>query len=335
MDFRRTLPEIRWQSRQSPGFGSPEFSRLKTVNEPELIRKLRRRVALPRTAGLVLGIGDDCAIVRPRGASEDWLYTTDMLIEGTHFLRETHGAADVGWKALARGLSDIAAMGGEARFCLLSLAVADWVDARWLDGFYGGLLALAGRAERAGVALIGGDLARTERVMCDIVVAGTVPRGKALRRDGARPGDVIYVSGALGGSALGLAVGRGKAWVRHRRPQPRLALGRFLRARLGATAAMDLSDGLSLDLHRLCAASRLRAEISPPPVYRGATLEQALHGGEDYELLFTAPPRVRVPAEFEGLALTRIGIMRRGAAGAVEMDGESLPPIGYDHLRHL
>ena len=339
MDFRRTLPEIRWQSRLSPASGrlSPGsgFSRLGTVNEPELIEKLRRRVALPRTAGLVLGIGDDCAIVRPRGASEDWLYTTDMLIEGTHFLRETHSAADVGWKALARGLSDIAAMGGHARFCLLSLAVADWVDARWLDGFYAGLLALAGLAERAGVALIGGDLARTERVMCDIVVAGTVPRGEALRRDGARPGDAIYVSGPLGGSALGLAVGRGKAWIRHKRPQPRLALGRFLRARLGATAAMDLSDGLSLDLHRLCAASHLRAEISPPPVYRGATLEQALHGGEDYELLFTAPARVRVPAAFEGLALTRIGTMRSGTAGAVEMDGEPLPPLGYDHLRHL
>jgi thiamine-monophosphate kinase len=254
-----------------------------------------------------------------------------MLIEGTHFLREKHGAADVGWKALARGLSDIAAMGGQARFCLLSLAVASWVDSRWLNGFYGGLLALAGRS---GVALIGGDLARAERVMCDIVVVGTVPRGKALRRDGARPGDAIYVSGALGGSALGLATGRGKAWVRHKRPQPRLALGRFLRARLGATAAMDLSDGLSLDLHRLCAASGLRAEISPPPVYRGASLEQALHGGEDYELLFTVPARVRVPAAFEGLALTRIGTMRRGAAGAVEMEGEPLPPLGYDHLRH-
>ena len=198
-------------------------------SEPELIAKLRGRVALPRTAGVVLGIGDDCAIVRPRGAREDWLYTTDMLIEGTHFRRETHGARDVGWKALARGLSDIAAMGGEARFCLLSLALAGWVDARWLDGFYDGLLALAARA---GAALIGGDLARTDRVMCDIVVAGTVPRGKALRRDGARAGDAIYVSGALGGSALGLASGRGKAWLRHKRPEPRLALGRFLRTRL-------------------------------------------------------------------------------------------------------
>ncbi len=302
------------------------------MDEPELIEKLRGRVGQPRTAGVVLGIGDDCAIARPRGAREDWLYTTDMLLEGTHFLRETHTPAEVGWKALARGLSDIAAMGGEARFCLLSLAVASWVDARWLDGFYGGLLALG---ERHGAALIGGDLARTERVMCDIVVAGTVPRGKALRRDGARPGDAIYVSGELGGSALGLATGRGKAWTRHKRPQPRMALGRFLRARVGATAAMDLSDGLSLDLHRLCMASGLRAEIAPPPLYRGATLAQGLHGGEDYELLFTAPERTRVPGSFEGLPLTRIGTMRKGAAGAVEMDGAPLPPLGYDHLRHL
>ena len=301
------------------------------MNEPELIERLRGWVALSRAAGVVLGIGDDCAIVRPRGARQDWLYTTDMLIEGTHFLRATHRAADVGWKALARGLSDIAAMGGEPRFCLLSLAVAPWVDEPWVDEFYDGLLTLAGQA---GAALIGGDLARTERVMCDIVVAGTVPRGKALRRDGARPGDASYVSGALGGSALGLAAGRGRAWTRHKRPQPRLALGRFLRARLGATAAMDLSDGLSLDLHRLCAASGLRAEIVAPPRYRGATLEQALHGGEDYELLFTAPPSVRVPDAFEGLALTRIGTMRKGSAGSVELDGQPLPPLGYDHLRH-
>jgi thiamine-monophosphate kinase len=302
------------------------------VDEPELIDSLRRRVILPGTANVVLGIGDDCAIVRPRGAHEDWIYTTDMLIEGTHFRRNTHRAADVGWKALARGLSDIAAMGGEPRFCLLSLAVASWVDGPWIRRFYDGLLALAARA---GAALIGGDLAHTERVMCDIVVAGTVPRGKALRRDGARASDAIYVSGALGGSALGLASGRGKAWARHKRPEPRLALGRFLRTRLGVTAAMDLSDGLSLDLHRLAAASGLCAEISPPPVYRGAALAQALHGGEDYELLFTAPPRVRVPPEFEGLPLTRIGTMRKGAAGAVMLDGAPLPPLGYDHLRHL
>src|ERR1039458_7496423 len=109
----RSLPGCRTKLASAPPFGRA----VGTVNEPKLIEKLRERVSLPRTAGVVLGIGDDCAIVRPRGTREDWLYTTDMLIEGIHFLRETHGAADVGWKALARGLSDIAAMGGEARFC--------------------------------------------------------------------------------------------------------------------------------------------------------------------------------------------------------------------------
>src|SRR5450432_554512 len=212
--------------------------------ETRLIESIGRRVRLPLTGGLILGIGDDCAIFRPRGSAEDLLFTTDMLIEGVHFLRETHTAADIGWKSLARGLSDIAAMGGEPRFCLLSLALAPWSDARWLDSFYRGLLALA---QSAGATLMGGDLARSSLVMADIVVAGTVPRGKALRRDGARAGDAVYVSGALGGSALGLATGSGRAWARHKRPEPRLALGRFLREKV-ATAAMDLSDGLSLDL---------------------------------------------------------------------------------------
>ncbi|MEO8597516.1 MAG: thiamine-phosphate kinase [Candidatus Solibacter sp.] len=302
------------------------------MNEPEWIDRLRARTGIPKAAGVILGIGDDCAIVRPRGSADDWLYTTDMLIEGVHFRRETHTPADIGWKALARGLSDIAAMGGEARFCLLSLALSREVDDRWIDRFYDGLLKLAGRC---GAALIGGDLARTDRVMCDIVVAGVVPRGKALRRDGARAGDAIYVSGTLGGSALGLATRRGSAWARHKRPEPRLALGRFLRTTLRATAAMDLSDGLSLDLHRLCAASGLSAEISDPPVFRRATLAHALHGGEDYELLFTVPGRTVVPATFEGLSLTRIGVMRRGSAGSIWKNGEPLPPLGYDHLRPL
>ena len=300
------------------------------ASELEIVERIRRRVALPRAAGLVLGIGDDCAIFRPRGAPEDLLFTTDMLIEDVHFRRETHAAGDVGWKALARGLSDIAAMGGEPRFCLLSLAVAPWADANWLDGFYGGLLRLA---RRTLTPLMGGDLARAAKTMCDIVVCGAVPRGTALRRDGARAGDAIYVSGALGASALGLSKGGGRAWRRHLRPQPRLALGRFLRARLRATAAMDLSDGLSLDLHRLSLASGLSAEIGPPPRFPGATWEHALHGGEDYELLFTAPARVRVPREFEGLPLTRIGAMRPGHPGVVRLDGAPLEPLGYDHFR--
>jgi thiamine-monophosphate kinase len=301
-------------------------------SELDLIERIRKRVALPRGSGPILGIGDDCAIFRQRGAAEDLLFTTDMLIEDVHFRRETHRAPDVGWKALARGLSDIAAMGGEPRFCLLSLALAPWAGPRWVDGFYVGLLRLAGR-ERT--PLLGGDLARSEKTMCNIVVCGAVPRGEALRRDGARAGNAIYLSGLLGGSALGLATGRGLAWKGHVHPEPRLALGRFLRSELRATAAMDLSDGLSLDLHRLCLASGLSAEIETPPVSPGATLEQALHGGEDYELLFTLPARTVVPREFDGLPLTRIGTMRRGRPGAVAWNGVPLAPLGFDHFRDL
>ncbi len=301
-------------------------------SERELLERVRRRIWVPPGAGLVLGMGDDCAVFRPRGAAADLLFTTDMLIEDTHFTRHTHTAAEVGWKALARGLSDIAAMGGEPRFCLLSLAVAPWTDARWVDGFFGGFLRLA-RRERTPLA--GGDLAHGARLLCDVVVAGEVPRGQALRRDGARAGDAIYVSGRLGGSALGLAERRGRAWRKHTHPEPRLALGRFLRTRLHATAAMDLSDGLSLDLQRMCLASGLAAEIAAPPRYPGATLAQALDGGEDYELLFTLPPRVRAPRSFEGVSLTRIGTMRQGRPGRVEMDGAPLVPRGYDHFRRL
>jgi thiamine-monophosphate kinase len=279
---------------------------------------------------LVLGIGDDCAIFRPRGAHEDLLFTTDLLLHGVHFRTDTHRAEDVGHKALARGLSDIAAMGGEPRFCLVSLSVPSSTPPRWIDGFYRGLLRLAGGYA---APLAGGDLARSPMLGCDIVVCGAVPRGRALRRDGARAGDGIYVSGRLGGSALGLASGAGVAWKRHLRPEPRIALGRFLREELRATAAMDLSDGLSLDLRRMCLASGLAAEIDEPPRFRGATLPQALHGGEDYELLFTLGPRARPPAAFERVAITRIGTMRKGRAGEVRLHGSRLDPLGYDHFR--
>lgn len=297
--------------------------------EEELVAKIRGLAALQGAPEVIAGIGDDCAIFRPRGGTEDLLFTTDMLLEDVHFRRDTHRPEDIGWKALARGLSDIAAMGGWPRFCLLSLAVPAWADHRWVERFWRGLLRLAHREE---TALIGGDLARSQKAMCDIVVCGAVPRGKALRRDRARPGDGVYVSGALGGSALGLSRGRGTAWTRHVHPEPRLALGRFLRERLGATAAMDLSDGLSLDLRRLCRASNLAAEISAPPLYRGASREQSLHGGEDYELLFTLPARTKVPPAFDRLPLTRIGTVVRGEVGTVKLDGEPLAALAWDHF---
>ena len=300
----------------------------KENNELQLVRNIRRWAGAPRGSELVAGIGDDCAIFRPKGAREDLLFTTDLVIEGVHFLRETHAPADIGWKCLARGLSDIAAMGGEPRFCLVSLAVPKWAGDKWVEQFYRGLLRLARRED---TLLAGGDLARAPEAGCDIVVCGAAPRGRALRRDGARPGNAIYVSGALGASALGLTNQTGRAWKRHLRPEPRLALGRFLRERLKATAAMDLSDGLSIDLLRLCEASQARAEITVPPIFPGASLEQALHGGEDYELLFTVPRRTVVPARFEGLALTRIGVIVDGKPG-VTLDGRPLAPHGWDHF---
>jgi thiamine-monophosphate kinase len=276
---------------------------------------------------MALGIGDDCAVFRPRGKREELVFTTDMLIEGVHFRRDTHTPAQVGYKALARGLSDIAAMGAEPRFCLLSAAFPEWADDRWKDRFFDGLLALA---RETGTELAGGDLSHAPVLACDIVVCGSAPAGSALRRSGARAGDAIYVSGMLGGSALGLAAKKGAGWKRHLRPEPRLALGRYLRGR--ASAAMDLSDGLSLDLHRLCIASNVSAEIAAPPIFRGASLEQALHGGEDYELLFTARPNARIAASLGGVPLTRIGTIRRGHAGRIRLDGQPLDINGYDHF---
>lgn len=299
------------------------------LSEEAILKRIRHKAVVRRGSGLLVGIGDDCAVFRPSRAQEDLLFTTDLVVEGVHFGRESHSARAVGYKALARGLSDIAAMGGEPRFSLVSLALPDWADGAWVDGFYSGFLRLA---RRMGTALAGGDLARAPRLACDVVVCGAVPQGGALLRDGARPGDGIYVSGWLGGSALGLDTRKGKAWRRHLRPEPRLPLGRFLRERLHASAAMDLSDGLSLDLYRLCLASAVSAEIEPPPIYPGANLQQALDGGEDYELLFTVSPGVRVPARFGSLPLTQIGVIRRGRPGVVFLSGRRLAPLGYDHF---
>jgi thiamine-monophosphate kinase len=283
------------------------------MNEIDFISRIPAR----KGRGVVLGIGDDCAVFRPSG--EDLLFTTDMMIENVHFHRLTHPPETVGWKTLARGLSDIAAMGGEPRFCLLSLALADWTDQKWSDAFYRGLLKLSARTK---TVLAGGDISHAEVLACDIVVCGSVPKGKALRRDGARPGDGIYVSGPLGGSALGLETGRGEAWRKHSRPEPQLELGRRLRGK--ASACMDLSDGIALDLHRMCLASRVAAALDEVPIFKGATLEQTLHGGEDYELLFTAPRPVK--------GALRVGTIVRGKPG-VKYRGAPLEPIGYDHLQ--
>lgn len=279
-------------------------------------------VTIPPGSPVVLGIGDDCAIYRPRGSADDLLFTADQFVEGVHFLRETHKASDVGRIALVRSLSDIAAMGGSPRFCLVSLCVAPWANSKWVDSFFDALNALAASS---GAVLVGGDLARGEMLACDVTVCGAVPRGTALRRDGARPHHEIYVSGRLGGSAPG----RSK---RHLNPQPRLALGHYLREKLRATSAIDISDGLSLDLQRLCLASGVAAEITDPPRFPRATAEQALHGGEEYELLFTVRPGTRVPPALDGLPLTRIGTIFRGPPGEMLLNGQPLHAQGFDHF---
>lgn len=275
------------------------------MNELALIEKIRR-LARPGDR-IALGIGDDCAIYRPR-ADEELLFTTDQSIEGVHFLPD-QSASIIGHNALARSLSDIAAMGGEPRFCLVSLAVPPASSAKFIDAFYRGLMALARRTK---TVLAGGDLAHSDKVYCDVMVCGSTVRGKALRRSGARPGDLIYVSGRLG-----------KPWGG--RIQPRLQLGRSLSGR--ATSCMDLSDGLSLDLHRLCLASGVAAIVDRVPIVRGVTLDRALHGGEDYELLFTLPPRKSPPR-----GTTLIGTIVKGRAGAVDFQGHALTPRGYDHF---
>jgi thiamine-monophosphate kinase len=282
------------------------------MNELELVARIRRAAGTPL-------IGDDCAVLRAR-PSEDLLVTTDFLIEDVHFRRATHSAADCGHRTLARGLSDVAAMGGTPLYCFVSLALGPAVDQRWVDGFYRGLLKLAREHK---VTLAGGDLTRAAKITCDIVVLGAVPRGRALRRSGAKPGDSIYVSGALGAAAVSRYTAA---------PVPRLALGRSLRTR--ATACMDLSDGLGLDLHRLCVESGVAASIDHPlPVAPEATIEQAWSGGEDYELLFTASPRTRVPRSFQGLPLTRIGSIVAGRPGRLRLFGVPVPPQGWDPFR--
>lgn len=275
------------------------------MSELDIVEKIRRLGE--RGPHITLGIGDDCAIYRPR-PSEELLFTTDQSIEGVHFL-STQTPSIIGHNALARSLSDIAAMGGAPRFCLVSLAVPAERGDKFITAFYRGLVALA---RRTGTVLAGGDLAHSDKVYCDVMVCGSTGRGQALRRSGARPGDLLYVSGRLG-----------KPWGG--RIQPRLGLGWTLRGR--ATSCMDLSDGLSLDLHRLCLASGVAAVVDRVPIVRGVTLERALHGGEDYELLFTLPRRKSPPR-----GTTLIGSILKGRAGAIQFQGQPLTPRGYDHF---
>ncbi len=285
------------------------------MNERAWIRRLRARAA--GAEYLTRGIGDDCAVLRaPPGA--ELLVTTDLFVEGAHFLRGTAPPRALGWRALARALSDIAAMGGSPLAYFVSIAAPEWACGHWLNDFYKGMAELGSRTS---AVLAGGDTTRSGTLTCDLIVLGHAPAGSALRRDGAKPGDAIYVSGELGVEAKRRRV----------RFEPRLALGRYLRENRLASACMDLSDGLAMDLSRLCEESDVAAAlVSPLPLARGVAAAKALTHGEDYELLFTAPARRRIPATFNGLPLTRIGAITAGKPGRVTLDAKPLAARGWD-----
>lgn len=307
--------------------------------EEALIEQIRQAARQVPSSRVRIGIGDDTAVLRSPGAGRELLLTTDQILENTHFVMGRHPAGALGYKTLARGLSDIAAMGGAPLCFLVSLSLPAPLKPSWLRQYVSGMFQLSRKYK---VPCVGGDVARGDHFGADVTVVGEVPRGKALTRAGARPGDRLFVSGALGGSALGLARllssarARGIAVERHLYPQPRLALGRFVREKLNASAAMDLSDGLSTDLARLARASKVRAEVDAGavPVFSGASLEQALHGGEEYELLFTVRPAVRVPASVGGIPLTCVGRILKGRGVWVKTPSGAarLEPSGFAHF---
>lgn len=333
--------------------------------EKALIAEIRRLAspAKPKRAGrkadrsvrptyISAGIGDDCAVLRMHPGTES-LVTTDFNLEGIHFRRDWHTPESVGHRCLARGLSDIAAMGGEPVAAFLSLAVPRDLPQAWVGRFLHGLIGLA---KKFGVALAGGDTAESlHGILADIVVVGAAPIGTSVLRSGARPGDRLFVSGELGGSAAAVArmsEGKGRLkrrpnpldYLRHFYPEPRVAIGRILREKGLASAMIDVSDGLSTDLGHLCEASGVGAEIDALLIPRARAgkparevdLDLALQGGEDYELLFTVRSGKRVPKKIAGVALTQIGqivrsrkMVLRDGAGVVR----GLEAKGWEHFR--
>jgi thiamine-monophosphate kinase len=344
----------------------------KRPGELALLSEIRQRAASAargyRSGGLRLSIGDDCALLGPR-RGEELAITTDLSIDGQHFRLNWHQPEAVGHRVLARGLSDLAAMGARPVAAFLSLglprkltlpagrlAAAGAESHSWVQRFLDGLLALA---EVHSVPLAGGDLAESSVAVADIVLVGAVPRSRALLRSGAKPGDLLYVTGALGGAAAGLACLENLANAKpgranpprvpkklaatlapHLYPQPRITQGLWLQRHGLASAALDVSDGLSTDLAHLCTESAVAAEViaSALPIHPGASLSQALHGGEDYELLFTARASARLPRSIAGVKITRIGRIVKARASRPTLTlispqgAQPLKPRGWEHF---
>ncbi|MBW4037766.1 MAG: thiamine-phosphate kinase [Acidobacteria bacterium] len=330
----------------------------KLLGERRLIELIRTRASKTSSAAVQLGIGDDCAILKTLPGHE-LLVTTDFSLEGRHFRRDWHSSASVGHRTLARGLSDLAAMGATPIAAFLSLALPRSAshNSHWINNFLDGLLSLARTYK---LPLAGGDTSESpsEHILADILLLGSAPAGRALRRSGCQPGDLLYCTGSLGGAAAELSA-LAAAPLQFRRaqptgdhphlfPQPRLAVGSALLRRRLATACIDISDGLSTDLSHLCTASSVAAELDTAslPIHPlaqrltpDAALRAALHGGEDYELLFTAPASIRLPRSIANVRITPIGriLPARKSRPQITLFGpdghrSALAPQGWEHL---
>lgn len=347
------------------------------MNEFDFIKKIREQAdARGASSGLLQGIGDDAAVFRAATGS-NLVISTDLLIEDIDFRHDTTQPNLLGQKALAVSLSDIAAMGARPRWAMLSLGLqpAVW-DSDFADKFYDGFFQLA---DRYGVKLIGGDVSRTpDKTVIDSIVIGECATGRAVLRSGAQPGDQIFVTGFLGDAAAGLRLlERGarlhaepikpdnqksmdeqstphpvdRLLLRQLKPEPRVGWGMLLGDKQFATAMIDLSDGLSSDLNHLCAESKVGALVDAAcipidPLVRDMCgrraldpLMLALHGGEDFELLFTVSPEniAKLPTRVDGVALTRLGEISEVSAGVSISEGSRtwhLEPGGWEHFRN-
>jgi thiamine-monophosphate kinase len=295
-------------------------------SEKQLIERTARKFAGHNRHGLRMGIGDDAAVIQPRMGYE-LAVTTDAFLENVHFLIDVHSPGDVGYKALARATSDLAAMGARPLYFFLNLALPESRTGRWFDSFLAGM---ARAARRFGLVLAGGDTTNRPQVAINITVIGETLPGRGILRSGARPGDLLCVSGRLGEAELGLRViqqgwHKRPSWKRllrkQFRPEPRLELGQWLAEKKIASSMIDTSDGLSTDLGHICEASGVGARVWAAKIPKVKVPNQlgldplrlALDGGEDYELLFTVPKRLagRIPAGIGGVPITTIGEITR------------------------
>jgi thiamine-monophosphate kinase len=293
---------------------------LAQIGEDALIQRLT--ATLPLSPDVIAGAGDDCAVVRPVGRRLMQLLKTDCLVEGVHFLRDT-APERVGWKAMARVVSDIAAMAGTPQHALVTLVLPPELEVVRVEQIY---LGLRKCAERFGISIVGGELSRGDQVVVSISMTGSVPEKRCVPRNGAKPGDAIMVTGRLGGSLNG----------RHLDFMPRVTEAQWLAKHFELHAMMDISDGLAKDLPRMAASSGVDYLLNEAalPVHEGCTAEQAWSDGEDYELLFALPQSLssrqqrRWQRAFPDLALTCIGRFVKSGEGR----GPSFTGPGWDHF---